>query len=350
MYRMNYESNVIESSPKSDTVSSPTILDKQHVPDTLPWIEKYRPNSIDEIVGNTQVISILNAMIEKNSLPHLILFGSSGTGKTSTILAFAKKIYGKFYKHMILELNGSDDRGINVVREQIKEFCSTNNNLYKMFSKKNMYKIVILDEVDSMTLDGQFALRRIIENYTENTRFCLICNYITKITPALRSRCLAFRFEPLNTDYIMDKLYDIMDSEKVDLSDDIIDKIVLKSNGDLRKGINILQCLTTFTRISKKKDIGLLFNMIDKSDIETILEELKSKRSFFEKYKKIKDIIDTKEYNLTEVIDYLINLIIEKKEVKKTIIKELSKLELKTYNNLDNDLIIASLVGTFIIL
>jgi replication factor C subunit 3/5 len=317
---------------------------------TLPWIEKYRPNSVSEIVGNTQVISILNNMVEKNSLPHLILFGSSGTGKTSTILAFAKKIYGKFYRHMILELNGSDDRGINVVREQIKEFCSTNNNLYKMFSKKNMYKMVILDEVDSMTLDGQFALRRIIENYTENTRFCLICNYITKITPALRSRCLAFRFEPLNTDYILDKLYDIMDKENVDLEDDVIDKIVVKSDGDLRKGINMLQCLTTFRKISKSNDVNLLFNMINQSDIEIILEELRSKNSFINKYQKIKDIINMHEYNLTEVIHYIINLLIKKNEIKKSIIKELSKLELKTYNNLDNDLIIGSLVGTFILL
>jgi len=317
---------------------------------TLPWIEKYRPNSVSEIVGNTQVISILNNMVEKNSLPHLILFGSSGTGKTSTILAFAKKIYGKFYRHMILELNGSDDRGINVVREQIKEFCSTNNNLYKMFSKKNMYKMVILDEVDSMTLDGQFALRRIIENYTENTRFCLICNYITKITPALRSRCLAFRFEPLNKDYILDKLYDIMDKENVDLEDDVIDKIVLKSDGDLRKGINMLQCLTTFRKISKSNDVNLLFNMINQSDIELMLEELRSKNSFIKKFQMIKDIINTHEYNLTEVIHYIINLLIEKKEIQKNIIKELSKLELKTYNNLDNDLIIGSLVGTFILL
>ena len=316
----------------------------------IPWIEKYRPNNVEEIVGNTQVISILNNMVEKKSLPHLILFGSSGTGKTSTILAFAKKIYGKYYKHMILELNGSDDRGINVVREQIKEFCSTTNNLYKMFNKQNMYKLVILDEVDSMTLDGQFALRRIIENYTENTRFCLICNYITKITPALRSRCLAFRFEPLNPDYVLDKIYDIMDKENVDLDDTIIDKIVEKSNGDLRKSINMLQCLTTFARVSKKNDIGLLFNMIDIKDIKKIYETLKGKDNFIKKFETIKEIIQKKEYNLTEVINYITNMIIEKEEVNKNIIKELSKLELKTYNNLDNDLIICSLIGTFILL
>ena len=320
--------------------------------DNIPWIEKYRPNTIDEIVGNGQVISILDNMVEKNSLPHIILFGSSGTGKTSTVLAFAKKIYGKFYRHMILELNGSDDRGINVVREQIKEFCSTNNNLYKMFNKKNMYKLVILDEVDSMTLDGQFALRRIIENYTENTRFCLICNYITKITPALRSRCLAFRYEPLSNEFIMDKLYDIMDKEKVDLDDQIIDKIIVKSNGDLRKSINMLQCLTTFSKISSNKgnDITLLFNMIDDKDIEIILNELKTSNNFTKKYSLIKDIIISKEYNLTDIIFYIIEKIIKEKKVNKKIIKELSKLELKTYNNLDSDLIICSLIGTFILL
>jgi len=321
--------------------------------DNIPWIEKYRPNTINEIVGNGQVISILDNMVEKNSLPHIILFGSSGTGKTSTVLAFAKKIYGKFYRHMILELNGSDDRGINVVREQIKEFCSTNNNLYKMFNKKNMYKLVILDEVDSMTLDGQFALRRIIENYTENTRFCLICNYITKITPALRSRCLAFRYEPLSNDFIMDKLYDIMDKENVDLEDEIIDKIILKSNGDLRKSINMLQCLTTFSKISSNKetDITLLFNMIDNNDIEIILKELKNSNNFTKKFTLIKDIINSKEYNLTDIIYHIIEQIIAKdKIINKKIIKELSKLELKTYNNLDNDLIICSLIGTFILL
>jgi replication factor C subunit 3/5 len=318
--------------------------------DNIPWIEKYRPSQIEDIVGNTQVISILDNMIAKKSLPHIILFGSSGTGKTSTILAFAKKIYGKHYRHMILELNGSDDRGINVVREQIKEFCSTNNNLYKMFNKDNIYKLVILDEVDSMTLDGQFALRRIIENYTENTRFCLICNYITKITPALRSRCLSFRFEPLHNDFIMDKIYNIMDAEKVDLSDEIVDKIIVKASGDLRKGINMLQCLATFVKISKDNNINLLFNMIDDSDIKIIIDELYGKSSFVKKYEKIKKIIDEKEYNLTEIISYIIQYIINNKLVNKAIIKELSKLELKTYNNLENDLIICSLIGTFVIL
>ena len=142
----------------------------------------------------------------------------------------------------------------------------------------------------------------------------------------------------------------ILDQEKVDLDDNTIDKIVDKSNGDLRRSINMLQCLTTFSRISKSTDIGLLFNMIDVSDIEIILKEFRSKNKFIDKYNKVKKLINEKEYNLTEVIQYLINLMIDKKEINKKIIKELSKLELKTYNNLDNDLIICSLIGTFILL
>jgi len=308
----------------------------------IPWVEKYRPKNSEEILIEPFIKDKINNILLNKSIPNMIITGEPGTGKTSTILFLAKEIYKNFYNDNVLELNASDERGIRVVREKIKTFSQK--------ATDDDFKVIILDEVDSMTLDGQFALRRIIENYTENTRFCLICNYITKITPALRSRCLPFRFEPLNTDFVLDKLYDIMDKENVDLEDEIVDKIVEKSNGDLRKSINMLQCLTTFTKVSKNDDIGLLFNMVDLKDIDIILNELKGKNSFVNKFKKIKKLINDKEYNLTEIIQYIINLLIEKKDINKNIIKELSKLELKTYNNLDNDLIISSLIGTFILL
>ena len=125
-------------------------------------------------------------------MPHLLFHGPPGTGKTSCIVAIAKHLYGPDkYKNMILELNASDDRGINVVREQIKSFCSTQQLMSKGI------KLVILDECDSMTSAAQFALRRIVEKYTRTTRFCLICNYVSKIIPALQSRCTRFRFGPL---------------------------------------------------------------------------------------------------------------------------------------------------------
>ena len=168
--------------------------------DDLPWVEKYRPENFDTIISHNHIINVLTNLINNNHLPHIIFYGPPGTGKTTTILAAARKLYGSKYKSMILELNGSDDRGISVVREQIKDFSSTTSKISNIFQSHNSIsdvKLIILDEADSMTFDAQFALRRVIELYTETTRFCLICNYLTKIIPALISRCMLFRFAPL---------------------------------------------------------------------------------------------------------------------------------------------------------
>jgi replication factor C subunit 3/5 len=146
--------------------------------------------------------------IDNKNMPHLLFYGPPGTGKTSCMLAVAKELYGPTaYKHMTLELNASDDRGINVVRDQIKSFCSTQQLMSKGV------KLVILDECDSMTSAAQFALRRIVEKYSKTTRFCLICNYVAKIIPALQSRCTRFRFGPLKDDAVMSKLESIVASE-----------------------------------------------------------------------------------------------------------------------------------------
>ena len=176
--------------------------------DALPWVEKYRPNSLDDLIAHEEIITILNKLIESNKLPHLLFHGPPGTGKTSTIIACAKKMYGPSYSSMTLELNASDDRGIDVVREQIKEFAGTK----KLFSTG--VKLIILDEADAMTQDAQSALRRVIEKYTSNTRFCMICNYVNKIMPALQSRCTRFRFAPLRPEQITSRLQDICVAEK----------------------------------------------------------------------------------------------------------------------------------------
>jgi len=175
---------------------------------SLPWVEKYRPNSLDELIAHEEIIQILNKLIDSNKLPHLLFHGPPGTGKTSTIIACAKKMYGSNYASMALELNASDDRGIDVVRDQIKEFAGTK----KLFSSG--VKLIILDEADAMTNEAQSALRRVIEKYTSNTRFCLICNYVNKIMPALQSRCTRFRFAPLRPEQITSRLQDICVAEK----------------------------------------------------------------------------------------------------------------------------------------
>ena len=166
----------------------------------LPWVEKYRPKKIEEIISHDQNIETIKKMLKGNSLPHLLFHGTPGTGKTSLILAIANELYGTSKNLMIMKLDASDDRGINSVRDEIKGFAEKIN----MFCQG--VKLIILDEADSMTFDAQFALRRIIEKYSKTTRFCLICNYENKIIPAIRQRCAKFRFSPINTIHIQKKI------------------------------------------------------------------------------------------------------------------------------------------------
>lgn len=221
----------------------------------LPWVEKYRPEKLTDIISHVEIINTLTNLISNNKIPHMIFYGPPGTGKTTTILACAKKIYGSNYRSMILELNGSDDRGINVVREQIKSFSATDSKISSIFTKiegdeqstneihKTNIKLVILDEADAMTYDAQFALRRVVESYTNSTRFCLICNYLTKIIPALQSRCQMFRFAPINNTDHYNKIKNVTELEQMNINDDALETVVELSEGDMRKSLNLLQSL-----------------------------------------------------------------------------------------------------------
>ncbi|KAH3898724.1 probable Replication factor C subunit 3 [Saccharomycodes ludwigii] len=205
--------------------------------ENLPWIEKYRPESLDDVYGQTNVVETVRRFVTEGKLPHLLFYGPPGTGKTSTILALAKEIYGpKHYKNMILELNASDDRGIDVVRNQIKDFASTR----QIFAQKS-FKLIILDEADAMTSAAQNALRRIIEKYTKTTRFCILANYSHKLTPALLSRCTRFRFQPLPQDAIAKRMENVLAREHLKLTADAKTAVLKLSRGDMRKALNVLQ-------------------------------------------------------------------------------------------------------------
>ncbi|XP_024517830.1 replication factor C subunit 3 [Selaginella moellendorffii] len=206
-----------------------------------PWVEKYRPASLADVAAHKDIIDTIDRLTAENKLPHLLLYGPPGTGKTSTILAVARKLYGPQFQNMILELNASDDRGIDVVRQQIQDFASTQSISFGNHREKANVKLIILDEADAMTKDAQFSLRRIIEKYTKNTRFCLICNYVSKIIPALQSRCTRFRFPPLQAQHVRERLEFVIDQERLDVTEDGLSAIVRLSNGDMRKALNILQ-------------------------------------------------------------------------------------------------------------
>ncbi|OJZ86897.1 hypothetical protein ASPFODRAFT_33081 [Aspergillus luchuensis CBS 106.47] len=219
--------------------------------DNLPWVEKYRPNTLEDVSGHQDILATINKFVEANRLPHLLLYGPPGTGKTSTILALARRIYGaKNMRQMVLELNASDDRGIDVVREQIKTFAST-KQIFSMAPSSSTststssnlasYKLIILDEADAMTATAQMALRRIMEKYTANTRFCIIANYTHKLSPALLSRCTRFRFSPLKEADIRVLVDLVIEKEEVNIQPEAVDSLVRLSKGDMRRALNVLQ-------------------------------------------------------------------------------------------------------------
>ena len=211
----------------------------------------------------------------------MLFYGPPGTGKTSTILAVARKIYGKNYKQMILELNASDDRGIDVVREQIKTFASTRQIFRYQTSKSRLtnssaFKLIILDEADAMTLQAQNALRRIIEKYTRNVRFCIICNYINKLSPAIQSRTTKFRFSPLSTPSISARLDHIIEAESVNITPTGKGALLKLSSGDMRRAVNVLQaCASAYDTINEE-EIYMCVGMIMPADTERIVQSMLS--------------------------------------------------------------------------
>ncbi|KAG0178915.1 hypothetical protein DFQ29_002847 [Apophysomyces sp. BC1021] len=197
---------------------------------------------MDEIASQEQAVVVLKHALQSDNLPHLLFYGPPGTGKTSTILALARELYGPtLIKTRILELNASDDRGIQVVREKVKNFSRTTANQKVSGYPCPPYKIVILDEADSMTKDAQSALRRTMETYSKTTRFCIICNYVSRIIDPITSRCAKFRFKSLPVEELRARIDMICKEENVNLAPGAMEALFAACNGDLRRAIMILQ-------------------------------------------------------------------------------------------------------------
>lgn len=218
----------------------------------LMWVEKYRPKRIGDVVDQEEVVnSIKNILNNPNEMPHLLFAGPAGVGKTTIALCLVRELLGENWRDNTLELNASDERGINMVREKVKMFA-------RFTSMQNIpFKIIILDEADEMTSDAQTALRRIMEDTSRTTRFILICNYLSQIIEPIQSRCVVFKFRALSKDDVVNHLIKICKNENIKYDEDALEEIYKFTEGDLRHSINILQAAASlgYVNINNVKSV-----------------------------------------------------------------------------------------------
>jgi len=229
------------------------------------WTEKYRPQDFEEIVGQVDIITKLEAFIKQKSMPHCMFAGPAGTGKTTSALVMAKKLYGQSWKSNFMETNASDERGIDVVRNKIKEFA-------RVKPLGADFKIIFLDECDALTPQAQQALRRTMEKFTSTTRFILSCNYSSKIIAPIQSRCAVFRFRPVNADDLTKRIKVIVSKEKLSMEKDGMEALLEVARGDIRSAVNLLQSVAITSKKVKKEEIYKVSSSLSLKEAGDILK------------------------------------------------------------------------------
>jgi replication factor C small subunit len=228
------------------------------------WVEKYRPHRLDDVVGHEEITSRLERYVERDDLPNLLFSGPAGVGKTTSAVAIAREVYGEDWRENFLELNASDDRGIDVVRGRIKEFARASFGGYN-------YRIIFLDEADSLTSDAQSALRRTMEQFSNNTRFVLSCNYSSKIIDPIQSRCAVFRFSGIDDGAIAARIREIAEAEGIETTEAGVDALVYAADGDMRRAVNALQAASVMGETVDEEAVYTITSTARPEEIEAMV-------------------------------------------------------------------------------
>ncbi len=288
------------------------------------WVEKYRPKTLDEIVDQEEVVARLKGYVERKNIPHLLFAGPPGTGKTASAIALARDLFGENWRDNFIEMNASDERGIDVVRHKIKEFART-------APINAPFKIIFLDEADALTADAQAALRRTMEMYSKICRFILSCNYISRIIEPIQSRCAVFKFKPVPPEAMRKRLLEICEKEGVEITEDGLEALIYVSGGDFRRAINALQGAAA---LNKKVDANAIYQRTATARPEGIRDLLDSalKCNFMQAREKLDRLMG--EYGMSgeDVVSQLFKEIVSSsmdEKLKVTLIDKLGEVDFR---------------------